>query len=64
MAKYEVLRERVLGGKSFAVPGDIVYSTIGWDYGLSADYSKYFGIQYISVTQNPDGSVPFYHSLI
>ncbi len=55
---YEVLRTRVLSGTTYAVPGDTVYDQKGYDYGLSNDDSRLFGIEHVSVTKNSDGSYP------
>ena len=39
---------------------DIVYDLCYYDYGLSNDDTRLFGIKYISVTLNENGYYPFF----
>lgn len=57
--KYRILRaDRAAGGKVDCEVGEIVYDQKGYDYGLSSDDTRAYGIEYITVTRKSDGDYP------
>lgn len=53
-------KDKLLADRFGHKAGITVYDSKGYDYGLARDDTRNFAEEHISVTENEDGSYPFF----